>query len=235
MTTLGLTQASRRLNVESAQSGSRVRQVLLACGILSALLYTAMLVFVALQWEGYSSTSQTVSELSAIGAPTRALWVTLGIAWTVLVIAFGFGIRASALGNRALSVAGGLLIVSAVFGLAWPPMHQREVLAAGGETLTDTLHIVWTVVTGLFTLAAMGFAASAFGKRFRAYTIASMVTVLAFGLLAGMDAPRIQADLSTPWVGVWERINIVAQMLWMAVLAVTLLRRRDPATLSRFP
>lgn len=233
MTTLGLTQASRRLNVESAQSSSTVRQALLACGVLSALLYAAMLVFVALQWEGYSSASQTVSELSAIGAPTRALWVTLGIIWTVLVIAFGFGIRASALGNRALGIAGALFIASAVFGLAWPPMHQRAVLAAGGGTLTDTLHIVWTVVTGLFTLAAMGFAASALGKRFRLYTIASMVIVLAFGLLGGMDAPRIQADLPTPWVGVWERINIVAQMLWMAVLAVVLLRRRDAATQPR--
>lgn len=233
MTTLGLTQASRRLNVESAQSSSTVRQALLACGVLSALLYAAMLVFVALQWEGYSSASQTVSELSAIGAPTRALWVTLGIIWTVLVIAFGFGIRASALGNRALGIAGALFIASAVFGLAWPPMHQRAVLAAGGGTLTDTLHIAWTVVTGLFTLAAMGFAASALGKRFRLYTIASMVIVLAFGLLGGMDAPRIQADLPTPWVGVWERINIVAQMLWMAVLAVVLLRRRDTATQPR--
>lgn len=233
MTTLGLTQASRRLNVESAQSSSTVRQALLACGVLSALLYAAMLVFVALQWEGYSSASQTVSELSAIGAPTRALWVTLGIIWTVLVIAFGFGIRASALGNRALGIAGALFIASAVFGLAWPPMHQRAVLAAGGGTLTDTLHIAWTVVTGLFTLAAMGFAASALGKRFRLYTIASMVIVLAFGLLGGMDAPRIQADLPTPWVGVWERINIVAQMLWMAVLAVVLLRRHDPATQPR--
>jgi hypothetical protein len=233
MTTLGLTQASRRLNVESAQSGSLARQALLTCGILSALLYAAMLVFVALQWEGYSSASQTVSELSAIGAPTRALWVMLGIVWTVLVVAFGFGIRASAVGNRALGVAGGLLIASAVFGLAWPPMHQREVLAAGGGTLTDTLHIVWTAVTGLFTLAAMGFAASALGKRFRLYTIASMVILVAFGVLTGMDAPRMQANLPTPWVGVWERINIVAQMLWMAVLAVVLLRRRGTATQPR--
>jgi hypothetical protein len=34
------------------------------CGILSSLLYVAMNVFVAMQWEGYSSASQAVSELS---------------------------------------------------------------------------------------------------------------------------------------------------------------------------
>ena len=45
------------------------------CGILSSLLYVVMNVFVAMEWEGYSSASQTVSELSAIGAPRRSLWV----------------------------------------------------------------------------------------------------------------------------------------------------------------
>ena len=44
---------------------SRLRRVLLVCGILSSLLYVAMNVFVAMQWEDYSSFSKTVSELSA--------------------------------------------------------------------------------------------------------------------------------------------------------------------------
>ena len=54
------------------------RPILLVCGILSSLLYIAMNVFVPMQWDGYSSASQTVSELSAIGAPTRSLWAALG-------------------------------------------------------------------------------------------------------------------------------------------------------------
>jgi hypothetical protein len=49
------------------------RKALLVCGILSSLLYVVMNVFVPMQWQGYSSASQTVSELSAIGAPTRPL------------------------------------------------------------------------------------------------------------------------------------------------------------------
>src|SRR5213082_2883864 len=68
------------------------RRSLLVCGIMSSLLYVAMNVFEAMQWEGYSSASQTVSELSAIGAPTRPLWVLLGIAYTLLVTGFGWGV-----------------------------------------------------------------------------------------------------------------------------------------------
>ena len=72
------------------------QKVLLVCGILSSLLYAAMNVFVPMRYEGYSSASQTVSELSAIGAPTRPLWVLLGVAYTLLVTAFGWGVWASA-------------------------------------------------------------------------------------------------------------------------------------------
>ena len=72
------------------------RQALLVCGILSSLLYIAMTVLVAMQWEGYSSASQTISELSAIGAPTRSLWVLPAAVYTVLVTAFGWGVWKSA-------------------------------------------------------------------------------------------------------------------------------------------
>lgn len=202
---------------------------LLVCGVVAPLLYVAMLVFVPMGWEGYSSASQTVSELSAIGAPTRSVWVPLGIIYTLLVAAFGWGIWLSTRGNRRLRAVGGLMIACGVFGLFWPPMHLREVLAAGGATLSDTLHIAWTAVSNLLTLLAMGFAAAAFGRRFRAYSILTMVLLVAFGALTSVDAPRIQANLPTPWVGVWERLIIAVWMLWLVVLAVMLLRRLSPS------
>lgn len=200
-----------------------LRKLLLICGILSSLLYVAMNVFVPLQWDGYSYASQTVSELSAIGAPTRLLWVSLGIVYTLLVAAFGWGIWISAGQNRPLRIVGVLLVVYGVIGLFWPPMHLR-----GTElTLTDTLHIVFTMATVLLMMLAIGFGAAAFDKRFRFYSIATMVILVLFGVLSGLDAPRIQENLPTPWVGVWERINISVFLLWVVVLAIVLLRERD--------
>jgi hypothetical protein len=184
-----------------------------------------MLVVVPMQDAGYSSASQTVSELSAIDAPTRSLWVSLGLVWGVLYAAFGWGVWKAAGENRRLRVAGGLIAAAAVFGLFWPPMHQREVLAAGGGTLTDTLHIAWTAVNGVLTLLAMGFGAAALGMRFRLYSITTMVILLAAGLLTSRDAPGVSANLPTPWIGVWERINIGVWLLWVVVLAVASCRR----------
>jgi hypothetical protein len=201
-----------------------VRKLLLICGILSSLLYVAMIVFVAMQWDGYSSASQTVSELSAIGAPTRSLWVVLGAVYALLVTAFGWGVWVSAGRSRPLRIVGGLLIVDGVLGFFWPPMHQRAVLATGGGTQTDTMHIVFAIVTVLLMMLAIGFGAAALGKRFRLYCIATMVILVVFGALTGMNGPRISADLPTPWVGVWERINIGVFLLWVMVPAIALLR-----------
>ncbi len=199
-----------------------VRKVLFICGILSSLLYGAMNVCVPMLWEGYSSAAQTVSELSAIGAPTRQLWLLLVIPYTLLVVAFGWGVWLSAGRNRPLRVVGGLLIAHGIIGLFWPPMHLR-----GAEfTLTDTLHIVFALVTVLIFLLEIGFGAAAFGRRFRLYSLGTMVLFTVFGVLTGLDGPRIAANLPTPWVGVWECINIFGYLLWVVVLAIALLRAR---------
>ena len=205
-----------------------IRRALLACGVLSSLLYVAMNVFVAMQWDGYSSASQTVSELSAIGAPTRPLWVPLGIVYTLLVAAFGWGVWASAHRNRPLRVVGrldGRL-------RSHRPRLAADAPARGagrGRRNADRYHAHrLAMVTVLLMLLAIGFGAAAFGKRFRLYSIATMVILLAFGVLTDWT-PRIQADLPTPWVGVWERINIGVFLLWVVVLATTLLRPRRHA------
>jgi hypothetical protein len=161
-----------------------------------------------------------VSELSAIGAPTRALWIRLGFVYTLLVIAFAWGVWRSGGRNRPLRIAGGLMISYGVVSLAWPlaPMHLR-----GAEfTLTDSLHITLAMVTVLLMLLAIGFGARALGHRFRRYSVVTMAVLLAFGVLTAIESPRIAANLPTPWIGVWERINIAAFLLWIVVLAIAL-------------
>lgn len=203
------------------------KNILLACGILSALLYGAMIV--AIRYDGYSLLSQTVSELSAIGAPTRPLWMVLGFVYEVLFVAFALGVWLSAGGKRALRVLGGLLLAFGLLGLLWPfaSMHQREVLAAGGATFSDTLHIILGTLTVLFMLAAIWVGSTAFGTRFRFYSLATFLTLLLFGVLTGLDSPNISANLPTPWIGLWERINIAGFLLWVAVLAIALLREPE--------
>jgi hypothetical protein len=213
----------RPLPGDASGSDDKGRKTLLACGIASSLLYAAMIW--GIRYEGYSLISQVPSELTAIGAPTQQLWARLGVIYTLLVAAFGWGIRGSGR-NRALRVVGALILAYASLGLLWPfaPMHQRDVLAAGGGTLSDTVHVALGGVTVFLMFLAIGFGATAFGRRFRDYSIASVVVLLAFGGLTFLEAPHLEANLPTPWIGLWERINISVFLLWVVVLATMLWR-----------
>ena len=205
------------------------RKILLSCGILSSLLYIAMNIFVPMLYEGYNMGSQTVSELSAIDAPTRPLWVVLAIIYALLAAAFGWGVWKFSGQNRPLRIAGLIMILNVAIGAFWPPMHQREVLAAGGGTLTDTLHIVFTFVTVPLMLLIIGFGAAAFGKTFRLYSILTIIVLIVFGVLTGFQAPSMEKNLPTPLMGVWGRVGIAAYMLWVATLSIILLRMKKTA------
>jgi hypothetical protein len=71
-----------------------------------------------------------------------------------------------------------------------------------------------------------------FGKKFcrrvapspRRLRLCRVVLFVVFGALTGLQAPRIAANLPTPWVGVWQRINIGVFLLWVVVLVIALLR-----------
>ena len=206
-----------------------LRQIFLAGGILSSLLYVAMNIFAAMQYPGYNFATFTVSELSAIGAPSRSFWTGWAIVYTFLITAFGWAILKSAAQNRAVRVTGALILFYGALGIGWhfAPMHQREVLAAGGGTLSDTMHLVLSFVTVLLMLAAMGFGAAAFGETFRFYSITSLVMILIFGILTGLEAPHVESNQPTPLIGVWERINIGIFLLWVAILAAVLLGRKE--------
>jgi hypothetical protein len=198
----------------------RLRRVLLVCGILSSLVYVTLNVLGTLRWASYSSISQTISELSAIGAPSRSVVVPLGIAYDLLLIAFGVGAWGCAGPRRALRATAALLVAIGAIGPLWPPMHMR----GNVPTLTDTMHIVFTAVTSLFILLAVALSATAFGARFRLYAIATLVLLVAFGVLTSLQAPGIPKQQPTPSIGVFERLNLCSYLSWVAALAVTLLR-----------
>lgn len=203
-----------------------LRRVLLICGVVSSLFYVGADIFAAMQWEGYSYTDQAFSELTAIGAPTRLLMVWLASIWGVLVIAFGLGVGASAGLNRALRITGVLLVANVVAGFGggiFFPMHLRGT----GVTTSDTMHIVFTTAEVLFLVLSIGFGAAAQGKRFRLYSIVTIVVLILFGAWAGSEGSQIAAGLPTPWFGIKERINIYASMLWVLVFAITLLRAEE--------
>ena len=107
-------------------------------------------------------------------------------------------------------------------------MHQREVIAAGGGTITDILHLAWAFVHLALMLVMIGFGAAALGKGFRIFSAAIVLVFIVFGILTTKESPGLQANLPTPYIGIWERINIGAYMTWIIAFALILLKRNNP-------
>lgn len=226
MTTIGIRPDVRAMPARE----TIIRRALLACGILSSLLYLATDILGGLRYEGYSFVNQAISELGAIGAPSKPLVDPLFLIYALLVLMFGIGLfREAWARNRSLRITAWMLIslggLDLAIGVFADPalfaMRQRGT----GSIATDAPHIIVTGVQVLLLLVAIGFGAFALGNRFRSYSIATMVTAILFGLATSQYAPRLAAGLSTPGLGILERINVYAFMLWVAVLGIALLKR----------
>ena len=228
MTTLGLTVAGRWANSQPARGRSMVRQAMLVCGILSSLLYAATDILGGLRYDGYSFTSQAISELMAVGAPSESFVDPLFVLYGVLAVAFGAAVFQEGAGRRRLRITGALLTAYAFTCFTGPiffEMNQRGAAVAGN----DLSHIVVTAVLVLLLLLAVGFGASALGNRFRVYSWATLATVIVFGAMSAPFGVRLATGQATPGLGIIERIHVYAFMLWVAVFAIALLRRPHTA------
>ena len=208
---------------ESIVTSYLIHKVMLGCGVVSSLFYAGMDVIGGTRWQEYSWLSQEFSQLSAIGAPSRTLHLALNPIYTLLVIAFGLGVWWSAGRKRNLRIVGGALIVYALVSFVWPQFFPED-LSAPVSAFTNSMHIIITIVTVLSWMLILGFGATVFGMRFRHYTIGTLLIVLIFGISTAPQAAAMIAGRPAPWLGLTERINIYSFMLWIVVLAITLLR-----------
>lgn len=183
------------------------RRLLLICGVLSSLVYAGSDIVGGTRWEHYSWPSQEFSRLSAIGAPSRPLHLVLTPIYTLLVIAFGYGVWRSAGHKRSLRVIGVTLVIYAIGNWIWPQFYPED-LSQPASALTNTMHIILTMVTVLTWLFILVCAATAYKNWLRFYSLGTLLAVIGFGALAGSQGPALAAGLPTPWLGLVERVNI---------------------------
>jgi hypothetical protein len=229
---LGIAMQSSFFGTFRSQNTSKLglRRILLGCGAISSVLYLlAIDVIAALQHEAYHNySSQMVSELMAVGAPTRSLLVGLFIPYNLLIFAFAAGVWGSADGRRSRRLTAAALLgygALSTAGLLLAPMDLRGTVGSQ----RDALHIATTIVMSIFIVAVMVFGAFAHGSRFRLYTFGTIATVIVFGALAGVLARPMPGP--TPWLGLAERVNVYATMLWMVSLAASLWSAPFPASM----
>ena len=180
-------------------------------------------------YPGYDPLSQAVSELSATGSPAKAFLTAFSPIWTVLWIAFGIGVTRAAGGRRALRATGALVVAHGIVALLWLlfPMTSRAQISPGAPpAVNDVGHLGMTAATIASVLSQLGLLRR--GVR---------VAVPPLRNCQRPDRHRVRCPdrrarcetagrEPTPWMGLFERSSIAPWLLWMAVLAVILLKRR---------
>lgn len=199
------------------------------CGIIAPVVWVATDLAAGFLYPGYDFNSQAISELFAIGAPMVWLVVPLFTIYDILVLAFAWGIWKMAAGRRLLRAIALLLVGNAVNGLVlWNifPMHMR----GAAPTFTDLMHVILGAVGPVFALAAIVLGAIIWRNWFRFFSVAVILALLGFAVLSFSQAPKLAANLPTPWLGLAERLSTDVYLFWQAVFSIMLLRREKDLT-----
>ena len=226
MTSVGIRHDIR---AEHRQLSSGVtRKALLACGVISSLLYAAIDLLAGLRYEGYSFYSQTISELGAIGAPKPPWLAPLFLTYCALMVAFTIGVLLEgSRENHRLKTVGMLLLAYMLVGsgTSFFPIHVR-----GTATLADDMpHIVAGLSATAVILVTIGFGSVALGKRFRNFSWSMIASIVIFGALTAPFGVKLAHGEPTPGMGIFERLAYYSILVWVAGLSVALLQRVHPA------
>jgi hypothetical protein len=201
-----------------------LRKSLLVCGVLASLVYVGTDVLAAIQYGEYHSfTSRVISELMASGSPTERLVDPFLLFYGVLSLAFGVGVWMSST-RKNVHVVAGLLIAATLLGFLGPTLFEMNVRGSGGDPAADVRHIALTSVMGMCYVAAVAVGAFIHGRSFRLYSFATLLVMVVFAVLTSFASRGMGTGAPTPWVGLLERIDIGAYLLWVAVLAFSFLR-----------
>ena len=196
-------------------------KTLLACGILASLTYVVTDISASLRYPGYNFIDQTVSELFAIGAPTSRLVVPLFTLSSTLVAVFAVAVWRSDDHRRAVRSMAAMIAANAVnSAVLWNvfPLHMRGAV----PTATDTMHLVLAV--NPFVLLSIVFGIVAFNGAFRVYSAVTAAVLVLPAIFSFSYVIAVAANLSTPGMGLAERVAQYGYQLWQATLALVLMR-----------
>jgi hypothetical membrane protein len=198
----------------------------MATGMLAVILYAIHVICGGFLWKGYSHLQQPISDLTATGAPNRALLLSLTTLYGILALLFALSFTvAEGRKHSKLVLVGGIFfvllhLVSLSYGLFPQDLPGEPV------TFRGTMHIVVTALIVPFTiltplLTGFGFTREPAWRAFGIYSIATGLLILVFG---GTTAYFYLHRL--PYFGLVERINIGTLQVWTFALSLKLTWKR---------
>lgn len=195
-------------------------QISLFCGALAPLLYLVTDRLAGGLLDGYSFAAQSMSELSAVGSPTRPLVASLNFVACLLMIAFGAGVWRAGDQELLPRITGSLLMGNAALGLIatlfFPTRFGERPIFGSPGVIIMFLSVVCFVL-------AMMFGAVAFSGWIRVLSIAIPASYILLAVLRVATAASPPAGQVASLIGAQERTMVYSFLSWVMALAIHLL------------
>lgn len=198
------------------------KTLVFATGMAAVAVYVAHVVLGGLMWSGYSHIHQPISDLTATGAPNRALLLALTNIYgaLALVFALSFTIAESRKHHRMAFYGGISFVLMHLISISYGFFPQD--LPGSGVTFTGFMHLVVTALIVPFTilsplLIGRGLVKNRYWKRFGRYSVITGILIFIFG-----GATALFFVHKLPYFGVVERINIGTLQLWTFIFSFKL-------------
>lgn len=196
-------------------------------GMLGVLAYVLHVMLGGVLWKGYSHLMQPISDLTASGAPDRALLGYILNVYAVCMIIFGISafmyIRRynSKVANVGIGMFTIMQLISASYGF-FP-----EDLKGNPLTFLGLMHYVVTAAIVPLTILSPLLVGIGFRKipQFKVYSMYSILTSIVIFLAGGISV--IIAVNSLHYFGLVERINIGTLELWIFVMSFRFFTEKD--------
>lgn len=209
------------MSITTSSSETFLRALLL-CGILSAILRVATDIIAGKLWAEYNFASRSISDLTAVGSPTRSFVLPFEIISLVLSVLFAIGTWTLAKDNSLLRITAAMIFGSGVFsliGTLFPVQLSQSLTTSANKT--NTIIIGMSV---LLLVLAMGFGTAAYKDWFRIFSIKLFFAFLVEDIWATRGIKFSPGGERGPLVGVQERTMLWGYLLWVAIPALKLLR-----------
>ena len=194
-------------------------------GMIAPLIFIFTAILGGILRPGYSHLADTVSELFSPGSPNKFLLDILHTGFAILLILFGIGIR-QFIQSRDPSgwkgrLGAWLYITMGILSVGTATIFPQDPWGSP-PTFPGEMHIILSGILSIMTIISMGLISAWFNKsglmpHFWKFTwVIIGLTILATGFYV--------SNLSTPIMGLTERITIIIGFSWTFILALWLYR-----------
>lgn len=191
-------------------------------GALGALVYFIHVVLGGILWEGYCHLMQPISDLTASGAPDRALLSVFTLVYGIFSIIFAVSAYLYIRSFAPKIASTGMLLFLAMHVVSITYNFFPQDLPGAPVTFTGVMHLVITVLIIPLTIISPILVGLGFRKIqvFKSYGVYSIITGVIIFIAGGATAYFFMNKL--PYFGLIERINIGFLQLWMIVTSIIL-------------